>query len=181
MINFANKKIQQVLAFFFLNAKKSLYLKELSDQLNIDNGNLSRYLNSLVSEGVLKATEEGRQKYFSVNTSYPVLTELKKMLAINVLPEHILRETFSKIKGLEKAYLFGSYASGKFNDKSDLDILLIGSHDPIAVRRELTPLQKRLGREINAIDYTNAEYEKKRKEKGGFLDKVMKEKKIILK
>ena len=70
MINLANKKIQQILTFFFLNPKKSLYLKQLSDQLGLDNGNLSRYLNSLVINGILNAKEEGRQKYFSLNGDF---------------------------------------------------------------------------------------------------------------
>lgn len=181
MINFNNKKIQTILAFFFLNPEKSLYLKELSNQLNLDNGNLSRYLSSLVNEGVLIVKEEGRQKYFSLNNSYPVLSELKKMMALDVRPDYLLKEIFSKIEGLDKAYIFGSYASGDFNSKSDLDILLIGSHNPITARRELVPLQKRLGREINTIDYTKQEYEKKIKEKNGFLAKVLSGEKIILK
>jgi predicted nucleotidyltransferase len=181
MVNFSNKKTQSILAFFFLNPDQKLYLKELSNQLDLDNGNLSRYLSSLVAEGVLTAKEEGRQKYFSLNSAYPVLPELKKMMAPEIKPEYLLKEIFSKIKGLNKAYLFGSYASGEFNSKSDLDILLIGSHNPIDVRRELVPLQKRLGREINAIDYTEQEYKKKITEKDDFLARVLSEKKIILK
>lgn len=181
MINFNNKKIQKILAFFFLNPEVCLYLKELSDQLELDNGNLSRYLSSLVSDGVLTMKEVGRQKYFSLNESYPVLLELKKMMELDISPEYLLKEVFAKIKGLNKAYIFGSYASGDFNSKSDLDILLIGDHNPIDARRELIPLQKRLGREINTIDYTEHEYEKKIKEKDGFLAKVLAGKKIILK
>lgn len=181
MINLANKKIQQILTFFFLNPKKSLYLKQLSDQLGLDNGNLSRYLNSLVINGILNAKEEGRQKYFSLNHSYPILAELEKMITISVGPETLLKELFLKNNSLKKAYIFGSYASGKFNDKSDLDIMLIGDHDSIDIRREIIKLQKQFGREINTIDYTEAEYNKKIKEKDGFLEKVLAGPKIILK
>jgi len=181
MINLTNKKIQQILTFFFLNPKKSLYLKQLSDQLDLDKGNLSRYLNSLVNNGLLSSKEEGRQKYFSLNYHYPVLAELKKMIAINAGPEILLKEMLSKKNNLKKAYIFGSYASGKFNDKSDLDLMLIGDHDPIDIRREIIKLQKQFGREINTIDYTEAEYNRKIKEKDGFLKKVLSEPKIILK
>lgn len=181
MINLTNKKIQQILTFFFLNPKKSLYLKQLSDQLGLDNGNLSRCLNSLVSNGVLTAKEEGRQKYFSLNHSYPVLAELEKMITISVGPETLLKEVLLKNKNIKKAYIFGSYASGKFNDKSDLDVMLIGDHNPIDIRREIIKLQKKFGREINTIDYTENEYNKKIKENGGFLKKVLAEPKIILK
>lgn len=181
MINLANKKIQKILTFFFLNPKKSLYLKQLSDQLDLDNGNLSRYLNSLVINGILNAKEEGRQKYFSLNHSYPILAELEKMITISVGPETLLKELFLKNNSLKKAYIFGSYASGKFNDKSDIDLMLIGDHNSIDIRREIIKLQKQFGREINTIDYTEAEYNKKIKEKDGFLEKVLTGPKIILK
>jgi DNA-binding MarR family transcriptional regulator len=68
------------ISIFFLNPKRRLYLKEIADILEIDNGNLSRYLHSLSQEGILKTETEGRQKYFSLNTSYPLLKELKKII-----------------------------------------------------------------------------------------------------
>lgn len=80
MIKLNSPKNHQILAFFFLNPKRRLYLKEIADILEIDNGNLSRYLHSLSQEGILKTETEGRQKYFSLNTSYPLLKELKKII-----------------------------------------------------------------------------------------------------
>lgn len=181
MINFNSEKIKQILAFYFLNKKSRLYLKELSDILEIDKGNLSRYLNILVSEGILKAEIEGREKYFSLNLSYPLLNNLKKIMAVDIKPEALLKKALFPIKGLEHAYLFGSYASGKFTKNSDLDVLLIGGHDSIEVREHLTSLQRRLGREINIVDYSTEEYKKKLQEKGGFLTRVFQAPKIILK
>jgi len=181
MINFNSNKIKQILAFYFLNKRSRLYLKELSDILEIDKGNLSRYLNSLVEEGVLRAEIEGREKYFLLNSSYPLLNNLKKMMATSVSPETLLKKSLSSIKGLEHAYLFGSYASGKLKKDSDLDILLVGSHDSIEVRENLISLQRRLGREINIVDYSVEEYKEKLKEKGGFLARVSREPKLILK
>lgn len=181
MINLNNNKIQQIITFFFLNPRKRIYLKQLSDQLDLDNGNLSRYLTSLVNEGFLNAQEEGRQKYFSLNHNYLVLPELKKMMAVKISPEILLKELFSKFSELKAAYIFGSYASGKFNDKNDLDVMLIGEQNPFDIRREIVKLQKQFGREINIIDYTEAEYNKKIKNQDAFLKKVLAEPKIILK
>lgn len=181
MINFKSEKIKQILAFFFLNRNRSLYLKELSDILDIDKGNLSRYLNSLVGEGLLKTEISGRQKYFSLDLSYHLLPELKKMLTSEISPEAALRDILGGIKGLQQAYLFGSYVSGKFHKDSDLDLLLVGSHDLMLVRQQLASLQKRLGRDINIVDYSPLEYQEKLKEAGGFLEKVSQGSKLILK
>jgi len=181
MINFKSEKIKQILAFFFLNPKRSLYLKELADILDIDKGNLSRYLNSLVSEGLLKTEISGRQKYFSLDLSYHLLSKLKKMLISEISPEAALRDILSGIRDLQHAYLFGSYVSGNFHKDSDLDLLLVGAHDLMLVRQKLASLQKRLGREINIVDYSPADYKEKLKETGGFLEKVSRSPKLILK
>jgi predicted nucleotidyltransferase len=181
MLNFNSKKNNQILAFFFLNPKRRLYLKELADILEINNANLSRYLNSLLQEGVLKSETEGRQKYFSLNKSYPLLSELKKIMASKIRPEHLIKRALGNISGLKEAYIFGSYAAGNFEKDSDLDLILVGEHDILVVREALLPLERRLGREINVIDYSAKEYYKKLKEKDGFLVKVSQGDKIILK
>lgn len=181
MINFNSKQNQQILAFFFLNPKRSLYLKEMADILKIDNANLSRYLNSLLKEGVLKSETKGRQKYFSLNREYPLLSELKKLTMSRVKPEYLLKSALDKLTGLKKAYIFGSYAFGNFKEDSDLDIILVGEHDIVEAREYLLPIERRLGREINVIDYSLKEYEKKIKAKDSFLLKISQGKKIILK
>lgn len=181
MLNINNQKIQRILAFFFLNNKRRVYLTKLGESLNIDKGNLSRYLSYLVKEGILKVEEEGRQKYFSLNSSYRFLSALKKMAVDEIGPEYLLKKRLAKLPGLENAYIFGSYAAGHFNDRSDIDLLLIGSHSPLDVYRELGILERDLDREINVVDYSRAEYEQKIKEKDGFLAKVMVSPKIVLK
>lgn len=98
-----------------------------------------------------------------------------------VNPEVLLKKSLVMIKGLKQAYLFGSYAAGNFTKNSDLDLLLVGEHDPIVVREQLMPLQRRLGREINIVDYSVDEYEKKLKDDDGFLSRISREPKIILK
>lgn len=57
----------------------------------------------------------------------------------------------------------------------------MGDHDIIVAREYLLPLERRLSREINVIDYSLKEYEKKLKEKDSFLLRVSQGKKIILK
>jgi predicted nucleotidyltransferase len=181
MIKLNSPKNHQILAFFFLNPKRRLYLKEIADILEIDNGNLSRYLNSLSQEGVLKTETEGRQKYFSLNTSYPLLKELKKIIAPSVKPEYLLANVLAQIEGLESAYIFGSYVSGDFNKNSDIDLLLVGRHDLIDVRERLLPIQRSLGREINIVDYSPQEYREKLTKKDEFLARVLQGEKIVLK
>lgn len=40
------------------------------------------------------------------------------------------------MKNLKNAYIFGSYASGKLSEESDIDLLLIGGHDFLEVQKK---------------------------------------------
>ena len=61
--------------------------------------------------------------------------------------------------GVEGAFVFGSVARGEAREESDVDVLLLGEEIP---RRELgrTLLEASalLGRDVNAVRYTRAEF-----------------------
>jgi cation transport ATPase len=86
-------------------------------------------------------------------------------------------KTFPKLK---EAYIFGSYARGELESESDIDLLLIGSHDHIKVLEKVVPIQKEIGREINIIDISEGEFEERMSEGDEFLSNIMSGSKIKL-
>ena len=83
----------------------------------------------------------------------------------------------------EKMYIFGSYAKGNFSAGSDIDLLLIGNHDIDEAARKINVLEKRWGREINVIDLSRQEFDKRKKNKDFLLLDIFNNKtiKIIIK
>ncbi|MCX5657789.1 MAG: hypothetical protein NTZ48_06155, partial [Candidatus Omnitrophica bacterium] len=51
----------------------------------------------------------------------------------------------------------------------DIDILLIGSHSVLAAQEAILPLQRQLQREFNAVDLTEEEFAKRKKNKDEFI------------
>lgn len=80
MISLRSKIAQKVLGYFFANGKNSLYINEMSRTLGLDRGNLIKKLQTLEKEGILKSEFRGNQRYFSLNTRYPLLKEYKKIV-----------------------------------------------------------------------------------------------------
>ncbi len=172
MIDFKSKLIREILGYYLINNGASKYLRDLASNLGADPGNLSKKLAELEKEGFLKSEKEGKQKYFSINSEYPFLNEVKKIYQGQfALPLTIKRE-LGKISGLEEAYIFGSYAQGKMSADSDIDLLLVGDFDSIVANRLILPLQKKIGREINIIDFGKKEFAAKMKSGDDFLKQV---------
>ena len=177
MFSLRSKITQAVLGYFTLHEKEELYVNEMARRLKLNQGNLDRKLKELEKEGILKSELRGQERYYSLNTSFPLLREYKKIILKTVGLEHVLKEALQKVKGLKQAYLFGSYAKDQMDAASDIDLLAVGSHNNIELQKEISEVQKSIGREINVISFGSAEYEKKRKS-DPFLKSISQGKKI---
>ena len=179
MLNFRSQITIKVLDYFFTNPQKARYINELAGILEVDPGNLYRKLKELEAENILSSESKGNQKYYFLNKKYSLLKEIKKAYEAKYGLVKKLEKALRGLKGLESAYLFGSFATGKAEAESDIDLLLIGDHSSMAATKKILPVQKLLGREINIIDMKNKEYEAK-KEKDDFLKNVLSSKPIKL-
>jgi len=178
MINFKAKITQAVLGYFFVNPQAEMYLNEIARKFKVDRGNLVRKLAEWEREGVLLKNKKGNLSLYTVNHQYPFFPELKKIFKKSFGLENELKEKLKSIKGLKTAIIFGSYAKDKLSAESDIDLLLVGSHNFLTVEREIVKLQGRFDREINIVDMTEDEFGRKKNE--DFLKNVLKGKIIKL-
>lgn len=177
MLNLRSKITQAVLGYFMLHEGAELYVHEMARRLSLDQKNLDRKLKELEKEGIFKSERRGKERYYSLNNSFPLLKEYKKIILKTVGLEHTLKETLQRVKGLKQAYLFGSYAKDQMDAASDIDLLAVGNHNTVELQREIFDIQKSIGREINVVSLGVAEYEKKRKN-DPFVKSVLQGKKI---
>ena len=177
MLSLKSKITQAVLGYFMLHEGTELYVHEMARRLTLNQGNLDRKLKELEKEGILKSEIRGKERYYSLNASFPLLKEYKKIILKTVGLEHTLREALQRVKGLKQAYLFGSYAKDQMDAASDIDLLAVGNHNTLELQKEIFDVQKSIGREINVVSLGSAEYEKKRKV-DPFIKSVLQGKKI---
>jgi predicted nucleotidyltransferase len=76
-------------------------------------------------------------------------------------------------EGIAFAWVFGSMASGAATAGSDVDLLVVGSVGLREVVRRLSPVQEKVGREVNPVVWTRAEFERRRAARDAFLSRVM--------
>ena len=92
-----------------------------------------------------------------------------------------MKKTLAVLKGIKAAFIYGSYATGKETESSDVDLIIVGKPDLTELNEEISDLEDILNREINYICFDREEYEEQKKIKDAFISEMSEEQKILLK
>ena len=68
--------------------------------------------------------------------------------------------------------IFGSYADGRLKADSDIDLLIVGTPDRDLLTEALEAAAGELGREVNEVVMTEAEYGERRQRQDGFVKSI---------
>ncbi len=126
--------ILEVLEPFLSRYKESLYLSDISRQLNMPRPTVRKQLIFLVERGVLKAQEKGRLTLYSLNTEnlniVDHITIAEKWRLIKKCEEAlVLKELAYAVQGNfeenSRVLIFGSSADS-FSEADDIDLLVAG-------------------------------------------------------
>lgn len=180
MISFRSKVAIKLLDYYFLNPGAQHYINELARLLELDPKNTETKLKEFEKEGLFKSEFRGKQRYFFLAKSSPVLKHYRQIFLKTYGIEKRLKEILGDIKGVKEAYIFGSYASNMMDSSSDIDILSVGSHSVLELQRAVVQLQKDTGREFNVTNLASKEFEAKKTAKDPFIQGVFKNKTIRL-
>jgi predicted nucleotidyltransferase len=164
MLNLRSDVSQKVLNFFCLQQGAENYVNELARILHLESGNLTRKLLELEKEGILKSRWQGKQRYYSLNTKFPLINEYRAIILKTVGFEQILKTALKEIPGIKSAIIFGSYAQDQMDAYSDIDLLVIGEQSTVELQKTIARIQKEVQREINVISMSVKEYNGKKKD-----------------
>ncbi|MBL7072869.1 MAG: nucleotidyltransferase domain-containing protein [Candidatus Omnitrophica bacterium] len=178
MISMKSNVTKVLLNYFFLNPSESLFVNEISRKLDLDKRNLVKKLKELEEEGIMVSETRGNQKIYSINRLYALYEEYRKIVFKTIGIESKLKRMLKQVTGIEKVYLFGSYAKDAMEVHSDIDLLVIGDHKIMDLQKEISKLQKEIGREINVVNMDRKEFEDRKKKNDSFVETIFKEKNI---
>jgi predicted nucleotidyltransferase/predicted transcriptional regulator with HTH domain len=177
---FASKLRVKLLDAFLSTPAASFYVRELSRKIKEDATNISRELRNLEAAGLLMSELRGNQKYYSVSEDFFLYPELKAIIFKTTGVQGLLKKTLQELIGIEVAFIYGSYASGKEAAHSDIDVLIIGKPNLRELGSKMDELEEKLSREVNYICFDRGEFEDRKKRGDSFLDEVLSGRKIFL-
>ncbi|NMB80147.1 MAG: hypothetical protein GYA23_13745, partial [Methanomicrobiales archaeon] len=138
-----------------------------------------RELANLESSGLIAGTRKGNLQYYTVNTTHYLYPDLQKIVLKTRGIAGIIRTTLAA-EEIDCAFIYGSYAKGTAQEKSDIDVFIVGG----VAEENLIPLiyacEKDTGREINYNLMTREEFTRRKKTRDPFVKNVMNEEKIYL-
>lgn len=156
-----NKNIVWVLEVFSDDYNKKIYGRDVAKRLKMNQKTVSNILNKLEKENVLKFSTEGKNKYYYLNKFNSNIKEIIRLIEIQRKIEFLnkykrFRELFDKIDERTKGILiiFGSYADYSANEKSDLDMSIIGKI------KDIKDLEQLYNIKINIIKINEKDFDK---------------------
>ena len=170
----------KLLTLFLLNPDTEMYVREISRRIEENINAVRRELANLEGIGLLGSYFKGNLKYFVVNKQMPIYEELKSIILKTEGVSKVLHDDLQKLGSIDKAYIYGSFASGKADGTSDIDVMIVGDVDEDSLIINIKQLEDFLMREVNYTLYTPEEYAKRLQNKDSFITNVLREPNISL-
>jgi len=177
---FTSKTRKELFRLYFTNPDKEYYLRELERTLGIPVSMVRKELLHLEQDGVFSSKKRGNLTYFYLNKDYPLFEELKSIVDKTIGVQGLLRQRIEKIKKIEIAFIYGSYAKEEESATSDIDLFIIGDINEDELVTELRKAEKVLKREINYSLYSKQDFQKKKRADESFIMNLMENPKIFL-
>lgn len=169
----------EVLRLLFADDTRELHLRELTRQSGLSLGTLQTEVEKLRAADLLLSRRDGNRLYFRANAAHPLFADLRQLVLKTAGLREVLADALRDVPGIELAFVFGSLAAGTGKAGSDVDLLVIGDAGLRALAPRLRPAAERLGREINPVTMTAAEFARDRTKKAFLRDVLAKEKLFI--
>lgn len=122
--------IWNILELFYKNKNRPLHLREISRQIKLGEGPVTRHLNYLLKTNVLRFKREANLKQFFINQKlvqriFP-LYDMERFDAVPLLRKNAVKYYISELtKKPVFIIIFGSTAKGTVKEESDVDLLVV--------------------------------------------------------
>jgi predicted nucleotidyltransferase len=161
---------KKIVLTFVYNRGKEFYLSEIARMVKTSAGTAQRELNRLLGQDLIAFRKRGNLSLYRLNESYSLLEEIESIVRKTIGIEAQLRNGLSELRGVQFAFIFGSYTKGGFRSDSDVDLFIIGTPDEDDVFRVVQKVEDAVGREINYRLANETEFAKKAKESSFYLE-----------
>ncbi len=109
---------------FFLNSRNTSHLRDLALEYGESTNAIRLELNHLEKAQLLLSVKQGNKKVFQANTMHPFYGIIHQLLMKHTGIDQIIDNVVRNLRGVQSAYVTGSFAKG--NDNPVVDLLLLG-------------------------------------------------------
>jgi predicted nucleotidyltransferase len=171
----------EILRLLFETGDQEIHLRDLARLAGLSPAALQKELTSLAAKEFVLTRRDGNRLYYRANSAHPLYPELRGIVLKTSGIAATLGRALASVGGIDLALIFGSIAAGSATARSDVDLLVIGNTGLRKLTPALRGVADSLGREINPVCLTSAEWREKRCKGDAFAARVSAEPKLWLK
>ncbi|MGV8152121.1 MAG: nucleotidyltransferase domain-containing protein [Candidatus Nanoarchaeia archaeon] len=171
---FTSKNRVKILGYLFFNKSES-HIREISKELKISPSAVKGEIDNLNKIGIVRKQENK----IILDKECNIVPELKSILIKTDFIVDPIKKSVNKIHKIEFAFIFGSFANGKFKNESDVDLLIIGEIKSFDFYKQINPVEKEINREINPVVWTKESLIKEKN--SGFIKEIFSKKILMIK
>jgi len=151
----SSKTRVKLLIRLFLNPGSRAYLRGLAEEFDESTNSVRLELKRFEEAGMLSSEIDGNKKYFKANSSYPLFSEIRKILLKHTGLQEIIDHVINELGDIRQVYLTGDLASGKQSDV--VSLILVGNPDKRFLLQLIERAEKLLPKKIQYLVYSEEE------------------------
>lgn len=164
---------RRILGLLFERPERRLHLRAIARAVDASPGTVARELQRLVDAGLVGRAGEGRQVYFQADRDGPLFEPVQAIVQRTIGAPDLVRRHLADMAGIERAFLYGSYARGSdVRPESDVDLMIIGRPDLDELTDRVSAAERELARPVNYTVLTEDELSDRRRRGDPFIRSV---------
>ena len=177
---FASRVRVALIAYFVLHPGERLHVRALEKIVGAQYSAVWRELRNLEVAGLVASEKIAGSRFYELAPEFPLLAELRSMVLKTVGIGDAVRKSLVKLRGIDAAFIFGSFADGSADSSSDLDLMILGDLELENVSSAISDLESELNRPVNYVLYSLQEWRSRLDHEDAFATNVMAGTKLML-
>jgi DNA-binding transcriptional ArsR family regulator len=151
-----------LLTLVLLHPEQEYAITELARQLSTSQSTISGEVRRLAEAGIFAVREVGRSRLVRADSASPLVAPLTEMLILTYGPHVVVADEFAEMDGVVEVVIFGSWAARYHGERGrppqDVDVLVVGAPDRMAMYAAAQRAEAKLGRQVNPTVCSPAEW-----------------------
>jgi DNA-binding transcriptional ArsR family regulator len=144
-----------LLTMLLLHPDDEYTIAELARALSMPQSTVSGEVLRLAEAGILATRSVGRSRLVSASRESQLVGPLTELLTLTYGPHVVVAEEFAGLANVALVVIFGSWAARYRGQRgrppNDVDVLVVGAPDRVAMYSAADRAQSRLGRPVNPV------------------------------
>ena len=176
----ASGALRAVVLYFVTHEEATPTVRELIRATGLGPASLIAEVDRLASLGILERRAAGRAVHLAVDVRHSMWVALRGLVRAAAPAPDVLRAALADLPGIDDAFVFGSTAAGAARPDSDVDVIIVGTPAERLLARRTLDASALLGRDVNPIVLSRAEWAAKRAAGRAFWTEVARGPKVWL-